>query len=87
MELTKQDYINISYIFYPKDNYKIPFTSKWEHTRENIGRHIAEEKFPVSFPHIYYFALYEYYRSRVPVYIKVIEWFKIKYEQLQLQLC
>ena len=60
MELTKEEYEDVSYIFYPNEKYKIPFTSKWEHTRENIGKHIVDDNFPVSFVNARYFELHSY---------------------------
>lgn len=65
-DLTKEQYEEVSRIFFPKDDYKLPFTSKWEHTRENIGRKIVEDDIPVSFPLDKYFRLYEYLK---PIYL------------------
>lgn len=61
--ITKQHYEDISRIFFPQDNYKLPFTSRWPHTREEIGKHIVEDDFPVSFPLKKYFKLYEYLKE------------------------
>ncbi len=61
--MTKEQFEEISRIFYPNDNYKLPFSSREETTREWIGRRIVEDKFPVSFSLAKYFELYEYLKT------------------------
>jgi hypothetical protein len=61
--MTKEQYEDISRIFLPNDNYKLKFTSRWEHTRENVGKHIVEDNIPVSFPLKKYFELYDYLKD------------------------
>lgn len=58
--MTKEQYEEISRIFYPEDDFKLPFTSRWPHTREEVGKHIVEDNIPVSFPLKKYFALHQY---------------------------
>lgn len=62
--LTEDECVEISRIFYPGDNYRLSFASSWPHTRENIGRRIASNDFPVAFPIERYFALYKYLTSK-----------------------
>ena len=64
MNFTKEQYEHISRIFYPKDNFVVPFNSRWEHTRENVGKHIVEDDFPVSFKLDKYFELHNYLISQ-----------------------
>ena len=60
MKLTKEQYEYISRIFFPHDDYKLPFKSKWKHTRENIGKHIIEDDISLSFSLGKYFELHMY---------------------------
>lgn len=62
--LTKKEYEEISMIFLPQENFKLKFASFWEHTRENVGRHIIADNIPVSFDLSKYFALYKYLESK-----------------------
>ena len=64
LEFSSNDHIEISKIFYPEENFKLPFTSNWKHTRENIGKHIIQNDFPVSFKVKKYFELYEFLKNR-----------------------
>ena len=74
--MTQADFENISRIFYPDDKYKLPFTSKWEHTRVNIGYHIFIEKFPVAFSHSKYFEYHHYLMYRAKTTLGI--WEKMK---------
>jgi len=62
--LTKEDYEEISMIFFPTDKFKTSFTSSWEQTRENIARHIVSDDIPLSFSLEKYFQLYKYLEAR-----------------------